>query len=144
MDSGMRQRRTAAAAEPMSASSTITETFKRMDFNPKTLEDFKEKTSSGATVSIVSLSTIVLLVLSELRTYMTPVTTDHLYVDTARSERIRININVTFPSMPCAGLKCAPRISFLRSFLRTQCAWPAACARRLRAFVCARLQSCAL
>jgi len=45
-----------------------------------------------------------LLVVSELRSYLTPVTSDHLYVDTARGERIRINVNITFPNMPCAGL----------------------------------------
>ena len=31
---------------------------------------------------------------------MTPTTVDHLYVDTTRGERIKINLNVTFPNMP--------------------------------------------
>jgi len=84
--------------------SPVLETFKSLDAYPKTLDDFKERTSSGAAVSIVSCSVIALLVLSELRAYFTPVTTDHLYVDTTRGQRIRININVSFPSMPCAGL----------------------------------------
>ena len=39
---------------------------------------------------------IFLLVVSELRAYFTPTTTDHLYVDTTRGERIRINTNITF------------------------------------------------
>lgn len=77
-----------------------------MDFNPKTLDDFKERTGSGAAVSVVSICVIFLLVFSELRSYLTPVVTDHLYVDTTRGERIHINVNITFPSMPCAGLKC--------------------------------------
>jgi hypothetical protein len=67
--------------------------------------DFKERTGSGAAVSLVSLGIMFLLVVSELRSYLTPVTSDHLYVDTARGERIRINVNITFPNMPCAGLK---------------------------------------
>ena len=67
--------------------------------------DFKERTGSGAAVSLVSLGIMFLLVVSELRSYLTPVTTDHLYVDTARGERIRINVNITFPNMPCSGLK---------------------------------------
>jgi len=44
------------------------------------------------------------LVISEFRSYLTPTTTDHLYVDTTRGERIRINLNMTFPNLPCAGL----------------------------------------
>ena len=83
------------------------ETFKALDAYPKTLDDFKERTGSGAAVSIVSLTFIFLLVVSELRAYYTPIVSDHLYVDTSSSQRIRINVNITFPSMPCAGLKCA-------------------------------------
>ena len=93
--------------QPESSSSIFAETIKALDINPKTLDDFKERTGSGAAVSVISCSVILLLILSELRSYMTPVTTDHLYVDTTRGERIRINVNVTFPNMPCAGLKCA-------------------------------------
>ena len=41
---------------------------------------------------------------SAVATYLTPVVSDHLYVDTTRGDRIRVNVNITFPSMPCAGL----------------------------------------
>jgi len=84
--------------------SPVVETFKSLDAYPKTLDDFKERTGSGAAVSIISCTFIVLLVVSELRAYLTPVTTDHLYVDTTRGQRIRINVNMSFPNMPCAGL----------------------------------------
>ena len=100
----LRQRR-AAAPEAETYSSPVVETFKALDAYPKTLDDFKERTGSGAAVSIVSCTVIFLLVVSELRSYFTPVTTDHLYVDTTRSQRIRVNVNMSFPSMPCAGLK---------------------------------------
>jgi len=101
----LRQRRAAQADEPTSTySSPVMETIKALDAYPKTLDDFKERTSSGATVSLISLSVIFLLVVSELRAYFTPVVTDHLYVDTTRSQRIRINVNISFPNMPCAGL----------------------------------------
>jgi hypothetical protein len=98
----LRQRR--SKAQEASPAAAVFETIKALDAYPKTLEDFKERTGSGAAVSIVSVSVILLLVISELRTYFTPVTTDHLYVDTTRGERIRINANITFPSMPCSGL----------------------------------------
>jgi len=99
----LRQRKV-AAPEPTTYSSPVVETLRSLDAYPKTLDDFKERTSSGATVSIISCSVILLLFISELRSYFTPVTTDHLYVDTTRSQRIRINVNITFPNMPCSGL----------------------------------------
>jgi hypothetical protein len=101
----MRQRR--AAQEPASSSepvSVIAQTIKRLDVYPKTLDDFKERTGSGAVVSLVSLSVIALLVISELSAYLTPTTVDHLYVDSSRGERIKVNLNITFPNMPCAGM----------------------------------------
>ena len=105
----LRQRR--ANAGPPAAASTMVETIRKLDVYPKTMDDFKERTGSGAAVSIVSMAVIFLLVVSELRSYLTPVVSDHLYVDTTRGERIRINVNITFPNMPCAGLKCAARCS---------------------------------
>jgi len=61
-------------------------------------------TSSGAAVSLVCCSLIVLLVISELRAFYTPTTLHQLHVDTTRSTRIHINFDMTFPNMPCSGL----------------------------------------
>ena len=107
MDAGLRKRRVVPNGGDSAAasSSQLTDTLKALDVYPKTLDDFKERTGSGATVSVISCTMIVLLVFSELRAYLTPTTVDHLYVDTTRGERIRINLNITFPSMPCAGLR---------------------------------------
>ena len=98
----LRQRR--AVPEADSPASTVVETFKKLDLNPKTLDDFKERTGSGGVVSVIAIATIILIVLGEFATYLTPVVSDHLYVDTTRGDRIRVNVNITFPSMPCAGL----------------------------------------
>jgi hypothetical protein len=100
----MRQRRGAVVLEPAQSDGPVVETLKALDVYPKMLDDFKERTGSGAAVSIISVCSILLLIFSELRAYMTSVTTDHLYVDTTHGERIRINVNITFPNMPCAGL----------------------------------------
>ena len=77
---------------------------KALDVYPKTLDDFKERTRSGAAVSVVCCLVIVSLVSSELRAYMAPMTLDQLHVDTTHSSRIHINFNLTLPSMPCSGL----------------------------------------
>ena len=90
--------------EPSSGGSTFTDTIKALDVYPKTLDDFKERTGSGGLVSLISCSMIFLLVVSELRAYLTPTTVDPLYVDSSRGERVRINLNISFPNMPCAGM----------------------------------------
>ena len=51
-------------------SSPVVETLKTLDAYPKTLDDFKERTGSGAAISVVSCTFIVLLVVSELRAYL--------------------------------------------------------------------------
>ena len=102
----VRQRRK-ASQEPASsptAESEFASAAKSLDLFAKTHDDLSEKTSSGATVSVVSVAVILLLVISEFRAYLTPTVVDHLYVDTTRTERIKINLNITFPSMPCSGL----------------------------------------
>ena len=87
---GLRKRRTAEEAAPDEpSSSAVVETLKALDVYPKTLDDFKERTGSGAVISLVSCTAIFLLVISELRAYLTPTTVDHLYVDTTRGERIK-------------------------------------------------------
>eukprot|EP00967_Tisochrysis_lutea_P011791 scaffold13260_cov33-Tisochrysis_lutea.AAC.1 len=103
----MRQRRVRSAGEADAGvqSSAIADVVRSFDVYPKTLDDFKERTGSGAAVSLISLTTILLLVISEFRAYLTPTTSDHLYVDTTRGERIRINLNITFPNLPCAGMR---------------------------------------
>ena len=101
----IRQRKTPQSSTSSEESESVfASTIKKLDVYPKTLDDFKEKTGSGAVVSIVSCCVIFLLVVSELRAYLTPTTVDHLFVDTTRGQRIRVNLNITFPNMPCSGM----------------------------------------
>ncbi|XP_035205428.1 endoplasmic reticulum-Golgi intermediate compartment protein 3-like [Stegodyphus dumicola] len=79
----------------------IAEQIRKFDAYPKTLEDFRVKTFSGAAITIVSAVVIVLLFISELNYYLTPEVTEELFVDVSRSEKLRINIDVTFPKLCC-------------------------------------------
>jgi len=76
--------------------------LKHWDAYPKTLEDFRVRTFSGAAVSIISGIIILLLFLSELSYYMRTEVHPQLFVDTSRGEKLRINFDIIFPRLPCA------------------------------------------
>jgi hypothetical protein len=76
--------------------------LRRFDAYPKTLDDFRVKTFGGAAVTIVSGAVMLLLFISELGYYLQTDITPELFVDTSRGQKIKININVRFPHLPCS------------------------------------------
>ncbi|KAA8492776.1 Endoplasmic reticulum-Golgi intermediate compartment protein 3 [Porphyridium purpureum] len=75
-----------------------------MDAFPKTMDDFKVQTASGGVVSLVSLSVIVVLVISELLTFLTPERRVELSVDVSRGEKLRVYVDIDFPRVNCEVL----------------------------------------
>lgn len=88
----------------MFRTNSIAEHIRKFDAYPKTLEDFRIKTFSGAAVTVVSAVIITVLFLSELNYYLTLEITEELFVDVSRGEKLRINIDVTFPKVSCEFL----------------------------------------
>jgi hypothetical protein len=47
---------------------------------------------------------MLVLFASELSYFLTTEVTPELFVDTSRNEKMRINLDIVFPEMPCASL----------------------------------------
>jgi endoplasmic reticulum-Golgi intermediate compartment protein 3 len=60
------------------------------------------QTTSGATVTLVSLAVIVLLLLGELSGLVWPKRQEHVVVDPEVEGRLRINFDITFHALSCA------------------------------------------
>lgn len=89
---------------PPSSASSITRLARALDVYPKTLPEFNEKTDVGGLVSVCAVGLIVALLVSQLSAYFAVRTHEHLSIDVEREQLIRINLNVTFPAIPCAGI----------------------------------------
>lgn len=76
--------------------------LRSFDIYTKVHEDMRVKTTSGATISVVAICFILFLFFSELGAYLRTETVDHLYVDTSRGEKLRINFDVSFLRAPCS------------------------------------------
>ena len=76
--------------------------FSSFDVYPKTLQEFRSRTLTGAFVSIGCAIVIALMALVEVADFMTVKRVDHLVVDTSRGQQLRINLNITFPALPCS------------------------------------------
>ncbi|VVC92925.1 unnamed protein product [Leptidea sinapis] len=79
-------------------------TFKQFDAYAKTLEDFRVKTATGATITLLGGTVMILLILSELHTYISPNISEELFVDTSRGHKMRINFDIIVPRISCSYL----------------------------------------
>lgn len=77
------------------------EFLRQLDAFPKALDDFRVRTTSGAVVSLLSMTLMILLFISELRYYMRTEIVDHLIVNTTRSQKLRVGFDISFPQIAC-------------------------------------------
>lgn len=79
----------------------VFEILRRLDAYPKTLEEFSQKTISGAAVTLFSSIIMTWLLISELNTYITPSVSEELFVDTTRGNLLKINLELYIPTISC-------------------------------------------
>ena len=79
----------------------VLEVLRRLDAYPKTLEEFSQKTVCGAAVTLISSIIMVWLLVFEFYAYLTPDITEELFVDTTRSHKLKINLELYIPTISC-------------------------------------------
>jgi endoplasmic reticulum-Golgi intermediate compartment protein 3 len=77
-------------------------TLESFDLYTKVVQEDKVQTSSGGSVSLFTFVVCVILVLSELVRYFTPIIQEHMVVDPVIEDRLQINFDITFPSLECS------------------------------------------
>lgn len=70
-------------------------------FDSKFEADAREKTIFGAAFSVLAFVVIVVLVIGEVRYFMSTVEKHELFVDTTVGGDLHIFLNVSFPQVPC-------------------------------------------
>lgn len=76
--------------------------LRRLDAYPKTLEEFSQKTISGAAVTLISSVIMIWLLVFEFHAYLTPIVSEELFVDTTRSHKLKINLELYIPTISCS------------------------------------------
>lgn len=76
-------------------------TLKGLDAFGKTTEDVKVKTRTGALLTLISAAIILSFTSLEFLDYRKVYTDTSVVVDKSRGEKITVNLNVTFPRVPC-------------------------------------------
>lgn len=67
----------------------------------KTEEDVRVRTRTGGLITVSCIIITMLLLVSEWKQFSTIVTRPDLVVDRDRHLKLDLNLDVTFPSMPC-------------------------------------------
>ena len=78
--------------------------LKSLDLHTKLGKDHVVRTKSGAATSLVAIILAICLFISEFSIYATVDVVEHMEVDPIRNANMRINFDVTFPDVPCAGI----------------------------------------
>ncbi|KAL9187323.1 hypothetical protein ACHAXT_001426 [Thalassiosira profunda] len=79
---------------------------RRLDFFPKTERDYTVRTERGGQLTAAGYAIMAVLILAEYLTWrgLNGESLEHIAVDTSLGKRMRVNLNITFPSLHCNDL----------------------------------------
>lgn len=75
--------------------------IRKLDAYTKPVEDFRERTVTGAIITILCSILCLILFLSEVRYYLTTEIISELQVDNSRGKKMVINLDISMSQMPC-------------------------------------------
>lgn len=81
--------------------SRMVDSIRKFDAFSKTIEDAQIRTISGAAISVISFSLILLLIVLEFNAYRTPTIQEELFVDTTRDHKLSIHFEFYIPRISC-------------------------------------------
>eukprot|EP00953_Heterococcus_sp_UTEX-ZZ885_P036553 18812-Heterococcus_DN1.PRE.3 len=92
--------------EDDSKDTKLAKTLRKFDVYARVDEDLTVRTESGATVTVVFWVLLLLLIASEVRSYVVSLSgqKEHLRVDTTLGKKLDINLNMTFHAINCLDL----------------------------------------
>lgn len=76
-------------------------TLLSLDAFAKTEEDVRVRTKAGGLITLSCILTTLFLLVNEWRLFNSVVTRPQLVVDRDRHAKLELNVDVTFPSVPC-------------------------------------------
>ena len=80
---------------------------RRLDAFPKVSDDYVVRSRAGGALTLACAACCLLLFLSEARYHLAATSRTHLTVDSGRdawAEKLHVEINVSFPEVPCGML----------------------------------------
>lgn len=85
----------------MSVQGGVLASLKEYDAYSKPMDDFRVKTATGASLTLLSAAIILLLVFSEFIDWAQIDKVPSLVVDSKRKEKMKVHMDITFPHLPC-------------------------------------------
>ncbi|KAA0157475.1 hypothetical protein FNF27_00640 [Cafeteria roenbergensis] len=100
MSGSVRQRGMGAVGSgPVSG---VRRALEKLDAFPKFTKDFREQTTAGAVVSIVTLLVMLWLIVCETAWWLNVEVRETMEVNHHRNEQLKISFDISFPSVPCS------------------------------------------
>eukprot|EP01095_Lingulamoeba_sp_RSL-Kostka_P003226 TRINITY_DN1417_c1_g1_i1.p1 TRINITY_DN1417_c1_g1~~TRINITY_DN1417_c1_g1_i1.p1 ORF type:complete len:127 (-),score=20.75 TRINITY_DN1417_c1_g1_i1:81-461(-) len=77
--------------------------IKNLDANPKIHTNKTQKSGGGAFLSLFVIFVVFFIIWTESTIYFEPISEDFMYLDTERTDSMRVSFDISFYNMQCKG-----------------------------------------